>query len=266
MTQTAVKQVTSPANPDVKAMRALDMRKERKETGLFLAEGLRHVLEGIDCGWGLQKLAYHWKLSAKPEIDKARKACLKSGGTCLEVNDEVLEKLSHKDNPQQVIGVFKQKFASLNALAPKRCVVALEQVRDPGNLGTIIRTVDAVGADGVILIDQCCDPFSPEATRASMGSLFAVPVATASKKDFIAFIKDWKGTAIGTHLSDTSADYRKIAYKQPILLVMGNEQAGLSQDLAAALPQLVKLPMKGRADSLNLAIATGVMLYHGLEG
>jgi len=261
-----VRVVTSTANPDVKAIKALDMRKERKATGLFIAEGLRHVIEGIENGWVLTKLVYHSKIANKDEVIRAREACLANEGVCLEVSDLILEKLSHKDNPQQVIGVFKQRLTALKDMKAKRAIVALEQVRDPGNLGTIIRTVDSIGADGVILIDQCCDPFSSEATRASMGSLFAVPVAQTTKADFMAFAAQWQGSVVGTHLADKTVDYREAAYKQPLLLVMGNEQSGLSDDLASALPQLVKLPMKGRADSLNLAIATGVMLYKVLEG
>ncbi|MCB1537504.1 MAG: RNA methyltransferase [Rhodospirillales bacterium] len=258
--------ITSPANEEIKAIRALERRKDRKETGLFVAEGLRHVLEGIENGWDLQRLVFHTKVASKNEVVRATRVCAGNGGLCLEVNDAVLEKLSHKDNPQQVIGVFKQRLSALAGMPAKTCVVALEQVRDPGNLGTILRTVDGVGADGVILIDQCCDPFSVEAVRASMGSLFAVPVAIATRDEFMAFARGWKGTVVGTHLSDRTVDYRKADYKPPVLLVMGNEQAGLSPELSAALPVLAKLPMKGRADSLNLAIATGVMLYKILEG
>lgn len=279
--------ITSPANEEIKAIRALERRKERKESGLFIAEGMRHVLEGIDCGWNLHRLVFHTKVAGKNEVLRAVRVCEAAGGLCLEVNDAVLEKLSHKDNPQQVIGVFKQRLSSLSDLSPSPlahsahlpppsrgrgdkggrelpppcCVVALEQVRDPGNLGTILRTVDGVGADGVILIDQCCDPFSVEAVRASMGSLFSVPVAHCTRDEFIAFAGEWAGSVVGTHLSDRTVDYREAVYTKPVLLVMGNEQAGLSPELSAALPTLVKLPMTGRADSLNLAIATGVMLY-----
>ena len=261
-----IKHVTSPANEDIKAIRALERRKERRETGLFIAEGLRHVIEGIECGWELPTLVYSEKIARRNDTDRVRRACLGGNGLCLEVNDAVLEKLSHKDNPQQVIGVFKQKVTALEALASKKCIVALEQVRDPGNLGTIIRTIDSVGADGVILIDQCCDPFSLEAVRASMGSLFAVPVAQCTQAQFLDFIKGWQGQVIGTHLSDRTVDYREPSYQKPVLLVMGNEQAGLNPALYTDLPTLVKLPMNGRADSLNLAIATGVMLYKALEG
>lgn len=261
-----IRRISSPANDEIKSIRALERRKERRETGLFVAEGLRHVIEGIECGWQLHTLVYAEKIARRNEVDRVRRACFGMGGDCLEVSDAVLEKLSHKDNPQQVIGVFRQQLAKLETLAAKRCIVALEQVRDPGNLGTILRTVDSVGADGVVLIDTCCDPFSLETARASMGSLFAVPVATASRDAFIAFAKSWQGTVVGTHLSERTVDYRAVTYTQPVLLVMGNEQAGLSPELSAALPTLVKLPMKGRADSLNLAIATGVMLYAALEG
>lgn len=260
-----IRMITSTANADVKAMRALEMRKERKQTGLFLADGLRHVIEGVDNGWELTRIAYGEKVADKPDVKRAAQACLDAGGVCLEVSDLILEKLSHKDNPQQVVGVFKQRLTALKDLKPKRCVVALEQVRDPGNLGTIMRTVDGIGADAVILIDQCCDPFSPEATRASMGSLFAVPIVQTTKDDFMAFAQAWSGTVVGTHLTAKTVDYREVEYKQPTLLVMGNEQAGLSPALAEVLPNLVKLPMHGRADSLNLAIATGVMLYKILE-
>jgi TrmH family RNA methyltransferase len=262
-----IRVITSPANEDIKAVRALAMRKERKSTGLFVAEGLRHVIEGIECNWVLEKLIYNNKIALKPEIDRVRRACIAGGGLCLEVSDAVLEKLSHKDNPQQVIGVFKQKISPLShwERAGVRVLVALEQIRDPGNLGTILRTVDGVGADGVILIDQCCDPFSLEAVRASMGSLFAVPIATCSSAEFLSFAKNWSGQVVGTHLSDRTVDYRAVDYKQPLLLVMGNEQAGLSDALSSSLPTLVKLPMSGRADSLNLAIATGVMLYKILK-
>lgn len=257
---TNIKIITSPANDEIKAMRALDMRKTRKETGLFLAEGLRHVIEGVDNGWELVRLAYKPGLLRNDDMERVKQAAQ----LCLEVTDAVLEKLSHKDNPQSVIGVFKQRLTKLADIKINKCWVALEQVRDPGNLGTILRTVDGIGADGVILIDQCCDPFSVEAVRASMGSVFAVPIIQAKKSEFIALSKNWKGTVAGTALNDRSKDFREIAYEQPLLLVMGNEQAGLSVELMDALPHLVKLPMLGRADSLNLSIATGIILYAAL--
>jgi TrmH family RNA methyltransferase len=138
--------------------------------------------------------------------------------------------------------------------------IALEAVRDPGNLGTIIRTADAVGAAGVILVGDTVDPFSTEAVRATMGSIFAVPLARASGAEFAALAARWGGTIVGTHLAAT-ADYRAVDYRTPVLLVMGGEQAGLTEEASKAARKLVKIPMAGKADSLNLAVATAVMLF-----
>lgn len=253
------------------------MRKRRKETGLFLVEGLRSVIEGIECGTALKYIAYHTDIKQKEDVKRCVSYCNECSGLALEVNDTVLEKISRKDNPQSVIGVFEQKTLSLNNIdiqSPKnkndtsRCIVALEQVRDPGNLGTIIRTIDAVGADAVILIGQCCDPYSVEAVRATMGSLFSVPIYQATLEEFKDWAKDWQektdGDILGTTLQ-TSVDFREIRPKSPILLMMGNEQAGLSEDLRQVATHCIRLPMNGRADSLNLSVATGICLYALLE-
>jgi len=262
----SVKLITSPANQAIKDIRALEMRKRRKETGLFVAEGLRTIIEGMELGASMHTLVYLGDLKDRADVAKACAYCLKQNGEVLEVNQAVLEKLSHKDNPQSVIGVFKQKFMALEDIQPaqSKCWVVLEEVRDPGNLGTIMRTIDGVGADGVILVGNCCDPYSIEAVRATMGSIFYVPIITTTKAEFIAWSKQWPGLMVGTTLQDT-VDYRIPAYKPPLLLVMGNEQAGLSDELRAACTQRVRLPMNGRADSLNLSIATGIMLYRMLE-
>jgi TrmH family RNA methyltransferase len=143
--------------------------------------------------------------------------------------------------------------------------VALESIRDPGNLGTIVRTADAVGAAGVILVGETVDPFSPEAVRATMGSIFAVPLARTSKPEFTGLAAGWRGTIVGTHLAAT-ADYRAVDYTPPVLLVMGGEQAGLTPEAAKLCRTLVKIPMTGRADSLNLAVATAVMLFEIRRG
>ena len=256
--------ITSPANQTIKDIRALEMRKRRKETGLFMAEGLRTIIEGMELGAQMQNVVYLTTLSARPDIRKVRDYCISCGGRPLEVTQAVLEKLSHKDNPQSVIGVFKQNFKTLADVKPGKCWVVLEEVRDPGNLGTIMRTIDGVGADGVILVGNCCDPYSVEAVRATMGSLFCVPIVTATGDEFIAWSKSWPGLIVGTTLQD-SVDYRTVEYKQPLLLVMGNEQAGLTEPLRKACHSIVRLPMNGRADSLNLSIATGIMLYKMLE-
>jgi TrmH family RNA methyltransferase len=180
----------------------------------------------------------------------------------LEVTPDILAKVSRRDNPQAVVGVFRQVFKPLEAIQPHAapCWVALHRVRDPGNLGTIVRTADSAGCGGVILVGECCDPYSVEAVRATMGSIFAVPLVMASEAEFAAWRGGWPGSVVGT-LLNADCDYRAADYAHPALILMGNEQQGLPPDMAALCDVNVKIPMRGRADSLNLAVATGIMIY-----
>ncbi len=254
--------ITSLTNDTVKAVRALHMRKERDQSGRFLAEGLKFIGEALDQGRAPRLLLVGQDARAHPLLDRARAETLKAGGEVVAVTHPILAKISRKENPQTVLGVFDQAYTDLDAIDPATAPawVALEQGRDPGNLGTIIRTADAAGAGGVILIGDCCDPFSTEAVRATMGSVFAVKIARASVEDFLSWRARWPGSVIGTRL-DATHGYSDAPVRAPVLILMGNEQAGLTDRLAAACDLNVKIPMRGRADSLNLAIATGVMLY-----
>lgn len=262
-----IEHITSPSNPKIKLINSLFLRKYRKETGLFVAEGLRSVLEGLDCGVVPEQLVFSEEADLHDGLQRAIDATSSRGGLCLKVGHAVLEKLSRKENPQMVMGVFRQKYGALSSIKPakSKCWVALEEVRDPGNLGTIIRTVDGVGADGVILVGQCCDPFSVESVRATMGSVFSVPIIPSSRSDFLDLLSAWPGTSVATALNERTVDFRTPDYREPLLLVMGNEQAGITESVQNAVNTTVKLPMNGRADSLNLSIATGIMLYALLE-
>jgi TrmH family RNA methyltransferase len=254
--------ITSLTNDTVKSLRALHMRKERETTGRFLAEGLKFIGEALDQGRSPRLLMVG--LEARPHaiLDRAIEATLRDGGEVVTVTHPILEKISRRDNPQTVLGVFDQVYTPLSSIQPSSAPawVALEQVRDPGNLGTIIRTADAAGCGGVILIGDCVDPYSVEAVRATMGSVFAVAIARATAAEFLAWRQAWPGSVVGTRL-DATVGYRDASIQSPALILMGNEQAGLTDALAAACDVNVKIPMRGRADSLNLAIATGVMVY-----
>ena len=253
--------VTSLTNPTVKAVRALHLRKERDQTGLFLAEGLKIITEAVELGHAPRILLYG-PGAEHPLLSKAIAATEAAGGEVIEVTQGILEKISRRDNPQMVIGVFPQVFTPLEAIAPQSaaCWVALQQVRDPGNLGTIVRTADAAGCGGVILVGDCCDPYSVEAVRATMGSIFAVKIAKADVEEFLAWRGAWPGSVVGTLLTAT-VGYRAAEYRRPVMVLMGNEQTGLTRPMAAACHALVKIPMRGRADSLNLAVATAIMAY-----
>ncbi len=253
--------VTSLANETVKAVRALHMRKAREESGLFLAEGLKIVAEAVELGFAPRLLLHSAGAERQPRLRRAAAA-----GEVLEVTPAILQKISRRENPQTVLGVFEQRYATLDEFSataarfPTRPLVGLERVRDPGNLGTIIRTADAAGCAGVVLVGDSCDPYSVEAVRATMGSIFAVPVARVATAEFIAWRASWPGTVAGALLAATD-DFRAVTYRFPTLILMGNEQSGLSPELAAVCDLKVRIPMRGRADSLNLAVATGLMVY-----
>lgn len=254
--------VTSLTNPTVKAVRALHQRKARDESGLFVAEGLKNVTEGVETGAAPEILLYGREAADHPLLKAAAQATTTAGGEVIEVTQDILAKVSRRDNPQAVVGVFRQVFAPLASLDGRsaRCWVALHRVRDPGNLGTIVRTADAAGCGAVVLVGECCDPYSVEAVRATMGSIFAVPIARASEAEFAAWRDQWPGSVVGTLLS-AEVDHRSADYVAPTLILMGNEQQGLPPEMAQLCDVNVKIPMRGRADSLNLSVATGIMIY-----
>ena len=258
-----VHEVTSTANPIVKDIRRLAQKRHRDETGLFLCEGLKLALDAAEAGWRIATLIYAKNARGTDRLDTLAARVIASGGDVLEVAEKVLGAITRRDNPQMVTSVVERRLTPLADIrpGPADCWVALDRVRDPGNLGTVLRTVDAVGAKGVILVGDCVDPFGIEAVRATMGSLFAVPLVRCTEAEFLSWRAGWPGKVVGTHLSG-AVDYRAIAYDGAAqLLLMGNEQRGLTEALAGCCDALALIPQAGRADSLNLAVATGVMLY-----
>ncbi|WP_095084721.1 TrmH family RNA methyltransferase [Mesorhizobium sophorae] len=263
-----VKEVTSLANPLVKDIKALAQKKFRDQQNAFMAEGLKLVIDALDLGWQIRTLVFAKAGRGNAAVEKVAARTVAAGGTVLEVSEKVLVAITRRDNPQMVVGVFSQKFLALKDIRADNgdVWVALDRVRDPGNLGTVIRTVDAVGAKGVILVGDTTDPFSVETVRATMGSIFAVPVAKATTEAFLAWRGGFSGLVAGTHLKG-AVDYRSVDFSRgPVLLMMGNEQQGLPESLAASCDRLLRIPQAGRADSLNLAVATGIMLFEIRRG
>lgn len=258
-----VKEITSLANPIIKDIKSLSLKKFRDQQQAFIAEGLKLVIDALDMGWTIKTLIFAKSKLGNAAVEQVAARTVAAGGTVLEVPEKVLTAITRRDNPQMVVAVFSQRFIKLNDVKPVSgdVWVALDRVRDPGNLGTVIRTVDAVGAKGVILIGDTTDPFSLETVRATMGSVFAVPLVKATPDAFLAWRKGFPGTVAGTHLKG-AVDYRSVPFSEkPVLLLMGNEQQGLPDNLAENCDVLLRIPQEGRADSLNLAVATGVMLF-----
>jgi TrmH family RNA methyltransferase len=259
------REITAFSNPLIKRVRNLREKRHRREERLFIAEGLRIVAEAEEAGRLPRWIFYSGEMRNHALVRRLGAAAEAAGGEAIETNADILHKLSGKDNPQTVLGVYDEFDTALAAIDRSRADIWIvaQSLRDPGNLGTILRTGDAVGAGGLILIDDCVDPFSVEAVRASMGALFTQQIATATWGEFLLWLRAGPGTLVALSLR-TDIDYREPVYPAPTFLLVGNEARGLPADYEDACDLRVKLPMRGKADSLNAAIATAVMAYQVL--
>jgi RNA methyltransferase, TrmH family len=254
--------VTSFSNSKVKAIRKLEDKKHRSASGEFFIEGLRTVGEAIQTGAPIQSLViapellvseFGQSLLEHPAVKAIEK---------VEVSAEIFEKIAHKQGPQGIGAVVKQSWQSLKTLIINQSDlwVALDQVADPGNLGTIMRTADAIGCRGIILLGSSTDPYDPNAVKASMGSIFSLELVQTDWESFRSWQVEHEIGLVGT--SDRApSDYQAVIYVLPLVLLMGSERHGLSGEMMDACKTLVHIPMRGRADSLNLAVATAVVLY-----
>lgn len=260
------RQITGFSNPTIKRLKSLREKKHRKREGHFLAEGLRILTEALDAGITPKLLVVVEDTELHPLARKIEQAVFENGGEVIETSEAIIAKLSGKSNPQSIIGIYEDHPTALADLdrGESGIWMVAQSLRDPGNLGTILRTGDAVGAGGLILIDDCVDPFSVEAVRASMGAIFTQKIAQAPWSDFLDWLRSGEGQLIGTSLN-TDKDYQSVRYEAPTFLLIGNEAQGLPPEYEAACDHLVKMPMMGKADSLNAAVAGAVMAYEVLN-
>ncbi len=257
--------ISSTKNPTIKTIRSLRTRKGREQQGQFWVEGIRLVGEAVQQGAPIRTLVVAPELLTSSFGLQLVEELAGRGVACLQVTAPVFASLSDKDGPQGLGAVVDQRWYPLpEEKGTSGLWVALEEVQDPGNLGSIMRTADAVGCRGVILIGNCTDPYAPSAVRGSMGSLFAMELIKTTENQFIAWKSALGMPVIGT-AGGASCHYRRVRYPQPLVVLSGSERQGLSPGLLAACDQLVSIPMVGRADSLNLAVATSVVLYEVFE-
>lgn len=260
------REITGFSNPLVKQVRSLRDKKHRRREKKFLAEGLRIMTEAREAGF-LPEILFRAKEREVHSLEIVLEdAVLAAGGEVIETSVDILSKLSGKDNAQTVVGVYAEHgtlLADIDRNAAPIWLVA-QEMRDPGNLGTMLRTGDAVGAGGLILLDDCTDPFSVEAVRASMGAIFTQKIVQTSGTQFIDWLRAGKGQLVGTSLN-TEFDYQQPTYQAPCFILTGNEAQGLPKEYETQCDLLVKMPMRGKADSLNAAVATAVMAYEVLN-
>ncbi len=251
----------SRSNPTIKKIRSLHRRKTRAETGLFLAEGIRHVGAAIEAGWEIETLLYAPDLLRSEYARDLILASASKGIAAQPVAAALFRTLTEKENPQGILAAVKRRKRSLTELADSRHLAAIIAPQDPGNVGTILRTVDAVGADGLILLDGGADPYHPKAVRASMGTIFWQPPVRANFDEFLAWQKKMSLPLIGTSAHGDTLFSPSSFEKDAWILLLGSEQKGLSQAQISACDFIFSLPMHGRGSSLNLAVAAGVFLY-----
>jgi len=255
--------ITSLTNPQVKQLRSLRQKKARTETGLFLVEGIHHVGEVVAAGWEVDSVLYAPELLTS---EFARDLIGRISPKPQPVSAQVMESLADKENPQGIVAAVKQRTSKLSDLKPSwktskhiKCA-ALVSPQDPGNVGTILRTLDAVAADALFLLDGGVELFHPTVVRSSMGTLFWKPIIQASFSEFVQWAREGEYQLIGTS-AHGDVEYQTFVPDAPWVLVLGNEQKGLSGEQTKACDVTVSLPMKGRVSSLNLAVAAGVLLY-----
>lgn len=249
--------ITSLSNPLIKQARSLRQKKARRESGLFLVEGIHHVGEAVQAGWDAEAVIYSPDtLTSSFAHDLISRLKIAPQP----VTPQVMESLADKENPQGILAIVHQKKTRLDKLRQVNHAVALVSPQDPGNVGTILRTMDAVGADALFLLDGGVELYHPAVVRSSMGTLFWKPVVQISFEQFLQWAREGKRQLIGTSTRG-DVEYQTLVPNPPWVLMLGNEQKGLSPEQTKACDVTISLPMKGRVSSLNLSVAAGIFLY-----
>lgn len=255
--------ITSAANPLVKRLRRLAERKHRRREGAFVVEGVQPVSRAVEQGARVQTLVVAPELLANRPTARMVDEQERAGVPVARLSRELFLRLSEREGPSGLAAIVRSRMLSVEELttAPDAVFVALHQIGNPGNLGTIIRAADAAGAAGVILIGDGCDPFAPSAVKASMGSLFAVDIAHADGTD--AFF-DWaraRGIQVVAASGRAREEHWSAGYAPPLTLLFGSEGPGLPEESIQRSDLRVRIPMVGTAESLNLSVAAGIVLY-----
>jgi TrmH family RNA methyltransferase len=252
--------IESTQNPLVKLVRSLDKRKERRETGLFVAEGLLVLTEARRAGWTPESLIVDVERINEEAVQAAVAPHRVAGTRLVGASRRVMSVLSALENASPVVALFRHRMVRPpEADQVSGTWICLEAPRDPGNLGTIIRTAHAAGAEGLMVLGNACDPYGREAVRATMGSIFHLPIAAITEDRLGRLAGSWQGDVIAAD-QRFREDFRR-AYRPPALILLGSEGEGLSAVIAAMATQRVAIPMPGGTESLNLAVAAALLLY-----
>jgi TrmH family RNA methyltransferase len=255
--------IRSRSNSKVRSARTLRQRKLRDESGTFLAEGIHLVGAAVEAGVQIDSIFFAPDLlKSKYALDLIEESRA-NAVPCYPTTSDVFTSLASKEHPQGIVAVVHQSTQQLFDLNPETFSwgAACIAPQDPGNTGTILRTIDAVGASGIILLDGGVDAYHPTAVRASMGAIFRHPVVSTSFMDFAQWAEVNRYQVVGTS-AHASLDYKEIThFTRPLILLLGEERQGLTSEQERICDVMVRLPMHGKVTSLNLAVAAGIMFY-----
>lgn len=252
--------ITSLQNPKVKEAVQLRDRRSREEQGLFLIEGYRELKRALDAKRQVQVLFYCPELFLGSNEEHLKEQC--KAALHLRCSKEVFAKISYRDRPDGLLAIAPQLHLGLQDLKLSKTpfLLVAESIEKPGNLGTILRSCDAAGVDGVIVCDRTTDIHNPNVVRSSVGTLFTQPVLEASGEETLLFLKN-QGIAIVAATPHAKQEFTAVDLTVPLAVVVGTEQYGLSKTWMQNADITVRIPMKGVADSLNVASATTLLLY-----
>lgn len=256
--------ISSTANPHIKFLRSLHLSKNRQASGMFLAEGLKLVGQAFDSHAEIQQLIFCPDLLISEYGQSLIERAKGLGIETLEVNAIVFESLARKDKPQGIAALVKQnwhKIENIQLRDEKSTWLVIEAIQNPGNLGTVIRTCDATGVSGLLLLPNSTDPYDPAAVKASMGGAFTVPHYHLSYAQLSHFISANPKLAVVGTSDKAKQNAFTFTYPKHTLLLIGSERQGLSPELTDLSHQMISIPMTGACDSLNLSVATGIILY-----
>jgi len=259
-----MKLITSSSNRMIKEVKSLKQRKYREQKGLFFVEGYRIVKEAAEYGEQIESVfvSEGFRRDAAPEFGMLLEKIEETGCSAFLLPDNLYREISDTDNPQGIMAVMRIKTRSLEEImGGDRLFVLLESLKDPGNMGTIIRTADAAGFSGVVVSEGCVDIYNPKVLRATMGSIFRVPVVSVPNVlEAIAFFKKHGLNVYAAHL-EGSKNYFDLDMRSNTVLIIGNEANGISGRTAANTDILVKIPMKEGVESLNASVAASILMY-----
>lgn len=262
--------LSSVQNPRIKQVVELRDRSARNDTGLFIIEGYRELFRALEGNQSLESLFVCPTLFLGSNEHALIARAHHNGARIFECTEKVFHKISYRDRPDGLIAVAPQQHLTLDSLNAQVAAkqnpffVVAEAIEKPGNLGTILRSSDAVGVDGVLVCDRCTDIFNPNVVRASVGTLFTIPVVEAGGKETLTWLKKNKIQILAATPSAT-AEYTAVDMRGPLAIAVGTEQLGLSKLWMDEADLQVRIPMCGVADSLNVAMATTLLLYEALR-